>query len=111
MSRYFLQEPCVAIGITEVDILDAPQIVHLAHLNTPVRKRLAALLYVGHDPVQPLDCSKLHCRNFAQTGPRVKSNENVTEDSSLTYAILLGNFLSYNKAWKVVSYDVHPSSH
>ena len=60
MSWYFLQCPCVAIGVAEVNILHAIHIDHLAHFNTPARERFAGLVDAHYDQVQRLVRSRLH---------------------------------------------------
>src|SRR5258708_10135556 len=68
MSWHFLQCPRVAIRVTEVDILYAPQIVNLTYFNAPASERFAGLDNVCYYQMQGLYGSRLHFRNFAQTG-------------------------------------------
>jgi hypothetical protein len=65
---YLLQEPGVAIGVAEMDILDASQVVNLADCNTTACQFFARLVDIRYDQVQPLDRPGLHLGNLAQTG-------------------------------------------
>jgi hypothetical protein len=65
---YLLQEPGVAIGVAEMDILDASQVVNLADCNTTACQFFARLVDIRYDQVQPLDRPGQHLGNLAQTG-------------------------------------------
>lgn len=67
VGRYFLQCPGVAIGVAEVNVLNAPLVVNLAYGNTPASEHFASLAYVRYNQMETPKRSRRHFRNFAQT--------------------------------------------
>src|SRR2546423_15524787 len=55
-----LQRPQVAIRILEPGVLDALDVLDLAHIGSSGGEGAASLVDVPHDEVQPLDRSRFH---------------------------------------------------
>src|SRR6266568_9117684 len=69
VSREFLQQPHVAIGVAESGVLHPTHVPNIADFKPSFHERFTGLAYIRDHQVQALDRSRLHVSNFPHTGP------------------------------------------